>query len=98
MMAGGQGRHLKIRFEPERAESWLPRLRGELRKDTVTAVTLDMTDVLRIDPSALRLLAAAGTHASEAGIPIFLDGVRTPVYKAIQLAKLGAVFRRVQHG
>jgi anti-anti-sigma regulatory factor len=97
MMAGGQEqRYLKIPFEPERAESWLPRLRSELRKDTT--VTLDMTDVLRVDPNALRLLAAAGTHASEAGKTIFLDGVRTPVYKAIQLAKLGTVFRRVQHG
>ncbi len=93
-----EGPHLMMSFEPDRAESWLPRLRSELRKDTVAAVTLDMTGVSRADPGALRLLAVAGMHAREAGKPIFLAEVHTPVYKAIQLAKLGALFRRVQRG
>ncbi len=98
MAEGQERRHLRMSFEPDRAESLLPLLCSELRKDTVAAVTLDMTGVLRADPATLRVLAAAGTHAREAGKLIFLAEVHTPVYKAIQLAKLGALFRRVQHG
>jgi ABC-type transporter Mla MlaB component len=89
---------VRLSFESDRAESVLPRVRAELRKEGVAAVTLDMTRVSRIDPSGLQLLSDVGEHARVAGKTIFLDGVCTPVYKAIQLAKLGALFRRLHHG
>jgi anti-anti-sigma factor len=87
--------NLRITFEPEAAESLLQRLTRELQKAEVAELTIDMGQVTYIAPGALQVLAAAAECARGAGKAIFLAGVGNNVYKALQLAKLAALFKRM---
>jgi len=91
----GNGPHL--RFESA-SDLFLQQLRAALQAPATAVVTIDMTEVAQVDTAALAVLAAAGEAAAAAGKPLYLEGARPSVYKAIQIAKLGAGFRRVHHG
>ena len=98
-MAEGNGNGTtRLVFAPGATEPFLHRLRSELQKGSVATVTIQMDQVSYVDPGALEILLAAGEEARAAEKPIFLEGVRTTVYKALQLAKLTGLFRRVHHG
>jgi anti-anti-sigma regulatory factor len=88
--------NVRIPFEPAATVAFLHRVRSELEKKSVAAVTIDMGAVEQVDPAALRTLLTAGDTARDAGKDIFLDRVGTTVYKSLQLAKLGVLFKRLQ--
>jgi anti-anti-sigma regulatory factor len=85
-------------FMCDAMQPFLEQLRDELRQPAVEAVTIDMGQVLSVDPGALSVLADAAEQARAADKPVFVDHVRTTVYKALQLARLATLFRRVHHG
>jgi anti-anti-sigma regulatory factor len=94
-MRAAAGENVRISFEPDAVESIVNRVREALANGTVATVTIDMSAVERIDPGALRALQAAGEAARDAGKGLFLDRARTSVYKTVQIAKLGVLFKRV---
>jgi anti-anti-sigma factor len=75
------------------SEAFLEQLQEALDGEAA-AVTIDMARVEHLDAAALRLLLADGEAARNAEMDLFLDRVRPAVYKTLQIAKLGSLFRR----
>lgn len=98
MTETSDGKSVRLVIEPEAAEAWLQRVRAELKKGAVHALTVDMGSVARADPGLLSTLRAAGDEARQAGKELFVDRTSPTVYKSMQLAKLGPLFRRRHHG
>jgi anti-anti-sigma regulatory factor len=98
MVEGNEKTHPRVVFTRDGEPPLQERLRKELIKPAVEAVTLDLGEVTYLDPRSLTVLAAAGGQARTAGKPLFIDRVSIPVYKALQLAKLATLFRRVHNG
>ena len=104
-MRGGEGRDVtysngenpRVRFDPSAGEAFLQHLRAELQKRAVCAVTVDLEGVERITPAILQLLRAAGDEAQLAGKALYVDHAGPVVYKALQLAKLGPLIKRLHH-
>ena len=97
-MTEGNTSTIRLVFEPSATEPFLQRFRSELQKGSVDGMTIRMDHVSYVDPSALKTLQLVGETARSAGKSIVLEGVQPGVYKALQLAKLAALFRRVHHG
>lgn len=104
-MRGGRGRDVtysngenpRVRFDPAASEAFLQHLKSELQKPSVCAVTIDLEGVERITPTMLQLLRAAGDEAQLAGKALYVDHAGPVVYKALQLAKLGPLIKRLHH-
>ncbi len=98
-MANGNGNGIvRLVFDPRMTEPFLQRVRSELQKGAVDAVTLQMEQVSYLDPGALAALRLVGETARSAGKTIVLEGVQPSVYKALQIAKLATLFGRAHHG
>jgi anti-anti-sigma regulatory factor len=55
-------------------------------------VTLDVSDLRRIDPSGLRAFEDLAAAAADKAVTIVLQGVNVDVYKVLKLARLTARF------
>ena len=55
-------------------------------------VTLDVSDLRRIDPSGLRAFEDLAAAAAGKAVTIVLQGVNVDVYKVLKLARLTARF------
>ena len=55
-------------------------------------VTLDVSDVRRIDPSGLRAFEDLAAAADEKSVKIVLQGLNVDVYKVLKLARLTTRF------
>lgn len=98
-MANGNGNSIvRLVFDPRMTEPFLQRVRSELQKGSVDAVTIQMEQVSYVDPGALGTLRIVGETARSAGKNLVLAGVQPTVYKALQIAGLATLFGRVHHG
>jgi anti-anti-sigma regulatory factor len=91
------GESSRLQLDAKPSETFLEHLTAELQKPSVCAVTIDLGRVDRVTPALLRLLSVAGDQAQRAGKDLYVDCAGPVVYKALHLAKLGALVRRVQH-
>ena len=55
-------------------------------------VTLDLSSVRRIDPSAVRAMAEFAGMAEDKSVKVVLRGVNVDVYKVLKLVKLASRF------
>ncbi len=104
MLAGGgcdvtypNGESPRVQFDPGASEAFLQRLSAELQKRSVCAIIIDLEGVERTTPAILQLLRTAGDEAQLAGKTLYIDHAGPVVYKALQLAKLSPLFRRLHH-
>jgi anti-anti-sigma regulatory factor len=91
------GENPRVRLDPGAATSFLQQLRAALQNPSVCAITVEVGDVTRLEPAILQLLCTAGQEATVAGKELYIDGAGPVVYKALQLAKLGPLFKRLHH-
>ena len=91
------GESPRVQFDASASPAFLQHLRAELQKRSVCAVTVDLEGVERITPAILQLLRAAGDEAQLAGKVLYIDHAAPVVYKALQLAKLSPLFKRLHH-
>ncbi len=104
-MPGGGGREMthlngespRLQLDPEACATFLEHLSAELQKPSVCALTIDLGRVDRITPAILQVLHAAGDEALLAGKDLYVDRAGPTVYKALHLAKLGPLVKRLQH-
>lgn len=96
-MSHTNGENPRLRLDPQATEKFLQHLRAELQKRSVSAITVDLGDVERVDPALLQSLRTAGDEAQVAGKDLYVDGAEPVVYKSLQLAKLGPLFKRLHH-
>jgi anti-anti-sigma regulatory factor len=89
------GENPRLPFGPEASAGFLQHLRAELQKRSVCAVTVDLEGVERVSPAVLQVLRLAGDEAQLAGKTLYVDHAGPVVYKALQLAKLGPLFKRL---
>ncbi len=98
MAQRGEEQRARVVFDPEGGDAFVQQTVSRLQKGKVAGLVLDMGRVEYAGPKALRALEAVAQAAEDAGAEILLDGVRSPVYKALQMARLGPRLRRVHHG
>jgi len=91
------GENPRLQLDPNVADAFLQHLRVELQKRSVSAITVDLGGVARVDPASLQALRTAGDEAQAAGKDLYVDGAAPVVYKSLQLAKLGPFFKRLHH-
>jgi anti-anti-sigma regulatory factor len=96
-MSHTNGENPRLRLDPQATERFLQHLRAELEKESVSAITVDLGGVERVDPATLQSLRTAGDEVHVAGRDLYVDGAVPLVYKALQLAKLGPFFKRLHH-
>jgi len=89
---------IRIVFDPTNAAVFLQEVRTALSADATAALVLDMSQVTYADPGALETLRGALEEIRQVGREAWLDHVVSDVYKALQLAKLGTLFKRVHRG
>lgn len=91
------GENPRLQLDPNATDAFLQHLRVELQKRSVSAITVDLGGVARVDPANLQALRTAGEEAQGAGKDLYVDGAAPVIYKALQLAKLGPFFKRLHH-
>ena len=91
------GENPRLHLDPSAVKAFAQHLKAELQKRSVCAVIVDLHDIDRADPAMLQTLRSAGEAAQGAGKDLYVDGARPVVYKALQLAKLGPLFKRLHH-
>jgi anti-anti-sigma regulatory factor len=91
------GESPRLQLDPEACATFLEHLSAELQKPSVCTLTIDLGRVDRITPAILQVLRAAGEEALHAGKDLYVDGAAPTVYKALHLAKLGPLVKRLQH-
>jgi anti-anti-sigma regulatory factor len=87
MTPPSERRTATVRFIDGTPASFPEALRRTLESGAAL-VTIDLACVDRLDPAALRSLAAAVESAGAAGAALRFEGARPAVYKALHVAKL----------
>ena len=90
------GESPRLQLDPDACETFLEHLKAELQKRSVCAVIINLGRVDRITPAILQLLRAAGDEAQHAGKDLYVDRAGPVVYKALHVAKLGPLVKRLQ--
>ena len=96
-MSHANGESPRLRLDPNETDTFLQQLTAELQKRSVSAVTVDLGAVERVDTALLQVLQSAGDTAQAAGKELYVDGAGPAVYKSLQLAKLGSFLKRLHH-
>ena len=96
-MSPTNGENPRLRLDPQATERFLQHLRAELQKQSVSAITVDLRGIERVDPATLQSLRVAGDEAQVVGKDLYVAGAAPIVYKSLQLAKLGLLFKRLHH-
>jgi len=91
------GENPRLRLDPNEVKTFAQHLEAELQKRSVCAVIVDLHGMERVDPAILQTLRSAGEAAQGAGKDLYVDGAGPVVYKTLQLAKLGPLFKRLHH-
>jgi anti-anti-sigma regulatory factor len=98
MNAPNNHHSIRIAVPPGAGDAFVQAVRSALQADATATLLLDMGQVVYADPATLESLRAALDAARQGGRQLWLDHVGADVYKALQLAKLGSMFKRVHRG
>ena len=90
--------NVRIAFDQSNPEAFPLRVQRALRNSRAPVLFVDMDHVSYAGPQALETLRMGLLEAKSAGCEVWLDHIQPGVYKALQLAKLSSLFKRVHHG
>jgi anti-anti-sigma regulatory factor len=95
MTAATEPSFVRVELDPANPGACLERVRRELQQPVDPPLVIDLHAVAYADPAILETLGEALQLARAMSRDVWIDGAAPGVYKALQIAKLGA-FRRLQ--